>query len=168
MKLNDIWVSQIGLRNKNELKQMIEYVKNGHIYTLSAINAHILLSTNKRTLDGLVELVEFEDGRIMIHNGHHRCVSILLGRKTKELYSSEYVLKKYKYSEYMECNLPIWSTPFDPRTHVRVPNLKNWKSFIEHYYNLNGPHRTELYIYSNKNKFSLERNGCFYLKDIIN
>lgn len=167
MNVNDLYISQQGLRNIKEIEQMVEYCKAGHVFNLVNINAYLISKTNKKKFDSLIEISRFEDGRLMIHNGHHRCLAIYLGRKSKELYSSEYVIKDWKYDDYRFCSLPEWVTPFDPILEIRVSNLKDWKDFIYNYYKLNGLKKTESYIYKHRVRYCMSRAKADFIKDIL-
>jgi ParB-like nuclease domain len=77
--------------------------------------------------DGVVieplDVVEFEDGVRMIHNGHHRAVAAYLAGRTT-LNPVEYNLHSRTYERYMFPMYDIgYVTPFDPRIEVRIPDF---------------------------------------------
>ena len=74
-----------------------------------------------------IQLTEFEDGAIYVHDGHHRCVSTWIAGRSY-LREDEYDLRKWTYAQYLEINGPNrWWTPFDPRIHLRRADVKFFK-----------------------------------------
>lgn len=121
-------VTHNDLRRHDVICEMIEHVANGGFWNAEALAEYI--SKNPRhagRVSPLIQLSQFEDGRIFIHDGHHRSVSICLAGRTF-LHDSEYVLTKWKYVDYTEISHKNgWYTPFDPRVHCRTPNFAKFK-----------------------------------------
>lgn len=89
----------------------------------------VLTSWGGDNNNSLISIVQFPDGVLGIHDGHHRCVGTLLGGRNY-LYPSEYELYHRSYEDYMHTNLDAgWITPFDPRTEIRLSNFFNFKDF---------------------------------------
>jgi len=121
--INDFFITQNGLRNLKALPDMIRYVRNGGIYNLETISKFSEKSVP------LIAITRFEDGREAIHDGHHRVASIWLSGTRDFLYDDEYIVKEMTYDYYNELGFPVgWVTPFDPRTHVRLCDFKNFKA----------------------------------------
>ena len=85
--------------------------------------AALITTIKEGTVIEPLDIVEFEDGVRMIHNGHHRAVAALLAGRTT-LNPAEYTLHKRTYERYMSPMSGIgYVTPFDPRVEVRIPDF---------------------------------------------
>ena len=125
IKIADLPITQDGLRDY-EIADMIEFVRNGGIYTQSALD-----SFNKREGSNLIILNRFEDGRAFLHDGHHRVASIYLSGVRDFLYPEEITYHDYTYRRYRNANSRNgWYTPYDPRTHVRIPDFFDIKNKV--------------------------------------
>lgn len=86
-----------------------------------------------------------EDGRILVRNGHHR-MAIWKNAGIRELVNTDghqdFKIRVFSYALYNQANFVFdrdgkldavasWLTPFDPRTHVRMPEFKAFKLFIK-------------------------------------
>lgn len=118
MKLENLIVTQEDLRNRSQLPAMINFVTNGGIFDLNSISR-----------DKLIKLTEFPDGQFYIHDGHHRCYAIWHGGRDY-LFESEYVVENWTYEQYNRLHRPVWCTPFDPRTEVRLADFISLKDKI--------------------------------------
>ena len=128
IELSKLWVSQDGLRDLSQLPAMIEFVQNGNFWTDE--NLSLFALTNNIRKAATIEIAEFPDGQLMIHDGHHRCISKLLGGSLY-LREDEFHIKKWQYSNYQNLNLKnSWFTPFDPKTEVRKAEFKEFKDKV--------------------------------------
>lgn len=128
IELSKLWVSQDGLRDLSQLPAMIEFVRNGNFWTDENLNLFALANNIRKA--ATIEIAEFSDGQLMIHDGHHRCISKLLGGATY-LREDEFHIKKWEYSNYRNPNLKNnWFTPFDPITEVRKADFKEFKEKV--------------------------------------
>jgi hypothetical protein len=128
MLLSKIWVMQNELRYYDSIKSMVDYVRGGGIWHQESMDEYALQSNTKAS--GLIQLVEFPDGKIMLHDGHHRGVTTHLGLREK-LHDNEFQITKWTYDAYLEINFKNkWVTPFDPRTHIRVADIYKFKRKI--------------------------------------
>lgn len=124
--MDDLFITQEGLRNCDQLDKMIEWVRNGGFWTKD-----VLLAWNKAhegRSSHLIQVSRFEDGTEYLHDGHHRAVATWLGGR-HYLRPDEYQSTDWLYSDYIEANLKNgWFTPFNPCKEVRVPNFCGFKT----------------------------------------
>jgi hypothetical protein len=77
-----------------------------------------------------IRLAIFEDEKIYVRDGHHRCCAAHLIKQ--ELDPRDYVLERWDYRDWTKPNFDKgWITPFDPRTEVR---FEDYTHFRESYY----------------------------------
>lgn len=161
--LEELLVIQDGLRNIPQIVTMIKFVKSGGFWTKDELQKYAV-EHNIRVCP-LIEIAKFPDGHHMIHDGTHRSVSVYLGGR-KYLRDDEYVIRNWLYEDYMEISFENnWVTPFDPRTHIRVCDIGEYKKTV---IEIAKRDKTEAlnYIQQNKQKYLRERN-CHGLKDLI-
>lgn len=126
MKIHDLLVTQDGFRKPHLLVEMLQYVRSGGLYSQQRITDH-----SGKDSPPLIRLVRFEDGLTYIHDGHHRIASIHLSGTRNELHEDEYQIQDVTYDYYTDIGLEVgWVTPFDPRTHVRLPNFCPFKKQV--------------------------------------
>lgn len=122
--LEDLTITQELLRNPQQLPKMVQLVKNGAAFDEEALRAH-------GSAEKLIEIAQFEDKHVFLHNGHHRCVAIWLGGRF-HLEDSEYYIKQWKYEDYDTISFDNqYYTPFDIVNEVRIQNLAPYKTFIK-------------------------------------
>lgn len=131
VNVDDLYVTQIKFRNPEQLTRMIEFVKSGGFFTSNSLSKY----PNKGKTSPVIKLTSFEDGKLFVHDGHHRAAAIVLGGRDF-LDSTEYSIKYFNYSDYTDANLDAkWWTPFDPLTEVRMPDLSAYKESIRLLFN---------------------------------
>lgn len=147
INIETLIVNQDGLRNIDQLDQMIKYVRNGGVFDKESLpEGH-----------PIIHLVRFEDGRIHIQDGHHRLSAILLGGREQVL-SSEYRMENTEYDKYQEINFDCgWITPFDPRTEFRLSDLDKYRKLIRARRIKRAPHRVAHFIQQNKHRYKKPR-----------
>jgi hypothetical protein len=125
MNVLDLRLTQDGFRlNCEQFVEMLSFVESGGYYNAAALAAH----NPKRT--SLIAITEFEDGNRFIRDGMHRAATIYLAGR--ELRDDECFIEPMPYSDYVFANLQNgWYTPFDPRTHVRVPDFFAFKQSVQ-------------------------------------
>lgn len=129
ISLKTLNVMQEDLRHWNDIFDMSYFVSNGGIWNKNTLENYSL----KNTLENysLIVISVFEDGQKYIHDGLHRCVATYLGGRDF-LYPEEYKIKEWKYKDYTDfAPENEWYTPFDPRTHLRIANLKEFKEKVK-------------------------------------
>lgn len=119
---------QSELRYYDAIRSMVDYVRSGGVWHQESMDEYALSTGTKAS--GLIQLVEFPDGKIMLHDGHHRGVTTYLGNRHK-LNDNEFQLTKWTYEDYLDINFKNkWVTPYDPRTHIRVGDIYKFKRKI--------------------------------------
>jgi hypothetical protein len=155
IKLNELIVMQENLRHTSQIEKMIYFVKNGGFWTEDVLKKYAE-SVGTRVCP-LMEVVCFPDGKRMIHDGHHRIVSIYLGGRDY-LREDEFILKYWDYKDYLNVNIDNrWVTPFDPRTEVRVPDIGEFKKKAIDLFAAD-PEKAREFIFKNKMSYIKDRN----------
>lgn len=73
-----------------------------------------------------ITLIKFEDEKIYIRDGHRRLSAVF--RVGADLLDVEYKIEDSTYKRYMEAHYHTgWFTPFDVRTHCRLPDFFDFK-----------------------------------------
>jgi hypothetical protein len=123
---------------------MSRFISNGGIWDKASLVYH---SGNKEP--AMIKVTKFEDGMLMLHDGHHRAVaSILAGRDY--LVPDEYVLQEMTYAHYRVMNLDAgWITPHDPLTQVRFADWSRFREMVKLLQKNNGRLSAEDYIKAN-------------------
>ena len=124
--ISKILVMQDQLRHTAQVAGMIDFVMGGGFWTEDVLKAYAHSKNLKRACP-LMEIIRFPDGHLMVHDGHHRIVAIYLGERDF-LRNDEYVFKDWTYEDYLNINFANkWVTTFDPRDHIRIPDIGNFK-----------------------------------------
>lgn len=136
--LNKLLVSQNGLRNLEQVPKMIEFVKAGGKYTRDALLAQSIIAETIRGIPPPIHIALMEDGQMVLHDGHHRAVSLFLGGRPY-VENSEYEIFEYTYEDYTEPHPERgWFTPFDLATEVRKPDISRFKYWARRIYKRDG------------------------------
>jgi hypothetical protein len=145
---------------------MMEYVKNGGFWTLLKRTEYANNTATK--VSPSIQLTQFEDGEIYVHDGHHRCISTCLGGRDY-IRDDEYEIYNWTYDEYLEINAPNrWWTPFDPRIHLRLPDVKLFKEEAARRFNVD-PQACVKWIRENHARYRLNKRTnqpCFTVCDL--
>jgi hypothetical protein len=166
LNVNDLLITQAGLRHKQQLTDMIRFVADGGAFDENTLGSYAIREGLVR-VSPLIEVAEFEDGRYALHNGHHRLSAIFLGRNHPFLFKSEYFVRKWKYKDYTDIVVPTWVTPFDVRTQLRIPQLAAWKEKIREVYIEKGEIATIDYIEENKSEYIVERGELDFVEKFV-
>ncbi len=147
--LEKLWVMQNNVRNYSKIPQMVDFLKNGGIWSENSLK---LFSGKPQSL---ILIVVFEDGRLMIHDGTHRCLSaVLAGRRF--LLEPEYKVENWSYTQYKNINFNNnWITPFDPLEELRIADLSSFKNKV---YELKSLEEKRNFILNNKHEYCVKRN----------
>lgn len=155
MKINNLIVTQNGLRNLEQVKSMIYFVRDDGIF-----DRHVI--KNK-----LIAINVFEDGKHYIHDGHHRVAAVYLSGKRDHLYQEEYFITHLPYIRYIEANFDNnWYTPFDPRTHLRLLDFFDFKNNVIALANDCREKAIE-YIAANSSEYLVPRSNIYHIKEIL-
>ena len=126
-------------------------VRDGLFWTRDVLRAH----ADKRhtPVPHLIAIARFPDGRMMIRDGHHRCLATYIGGRAY-LRHDEYSVETYTYEMYAEINFEAgFVTPFDPRTEVRVPDFTAFRQEVFRLYARN-PEEAVAFIRQNKSRYA--------------
>jgi hypothetical protein len=124
--LNELIVTHNRLRHPKDIERMVEFVSIGGYYTESMLGQFAKNESLSR-VSPLIQIARFEDGKMYVHDGHHRAVSCWLAGR-QEMPHDEYQITDWTYQQYLEISHENgWYTPFDPRIHVRTPDFNKFK-----------------------------------------
>lgn len=126
--LESLLVSQDGVHTASQIPSMIEFVFDGGIFNSAFLDEWAYIKGIKPS--PLIKITEFPDGLRLLQDGHHRCIAIYLGER-KFLYPEEYVVEHWGYDNYAGINFVTgWVTPYNPKTEIRVPDFRKYKTAI--------------------------------------
>lgn len=163
LKFSEIIVTQDSLRNAAQLPDMVEFLTVGGIFNKEAM-ASFQRSHPESYTNGLIQLVQFEDGKIFVHDGHHRMVAMHLARRNY-LYESEYEITQWTYEQYEAINFEVrWVTPYHPGFFVRLPDYRAFKKDVDGQMAISQEAAAE-FIRLNKHKYCKPRN-IWYIEQI--
>src|SRR5215813_11595598 len=125
LQLDTLGIMHDEIRHKHQVVEMSWLVRDGLFWTQDVLCAH---ADKYHTLvPRLIAIARFPDGRMMIRDGHHRCLATYLGGRAY-LRHDEYRIEVYTYEMYAEINFVAgFVTPFDPRTEVRIPDFGSFR-----------------------------------------
>lgn len=129
LQINDLLVSQETV-DANKVRSMQGFVKNNGIWRKDVFSLDSYCRHGKEgLLSPLIAITRFENGFLLIQNGHHRC------RATSEvrsfLYDEEYLISDWSIDDYLEINFNRdYVTPFNPITEVRFEDFLQYKKKV--------------------------------------
>lgn len=154
-------VTQASIRNHDQIRGMSIFVQDGGVFDRNALNKYSQKQNKKPS--PLVQLNLFEDDSLFLLDGHHRSIGILEGGRT-HFEDNEVTILKYTYREFAEIAFlkPSgewmgWVTPFDPRTHVRLPDIKDFKEKVKDIYYDQSPDHARHLILTRPDLYRQER-----------
>lgn len=164
--LDQLLVTQNGIRNCKQVEKMIRFVKAGGRFTADARLAQSLLTESVRGTPPSVHIALMEDGQMVLHDGHHRAVACFLsGRFHFE--SSEYEIVKYTYADYAELHPEKgWFTPFDVLKEVRIPDFSLYKEVAREVYDSEGLEGLRRLVNEYKHYY-LEPRRIFTVQELV-
>jgi len=157
LRVENCFVSQHGLRNIGQLKDMVGFIKENGRFNKEGLSSS----------GPLIQITRFEDGQLYIQDGHHRlCAIILAGRPF--LFGDEYEISDWKYSQYEEINFSVnWVTPYEPRTMTRNPDYGDYKQRVVECMEEHGYWAAEIFIEDNANLYCKQRE-YYHIQAMIN
>lgn len=165
LPLSSLYVTQDALRHFDALDEIISYVSNGGFWTPDFL-ARYAEERKLRSTSPVIQISKFEDGKLFLHDGHHRTIGTSFVRNY--LRHDEFNISSWKYSDYNEVNLSSgWYTPYDPRTDVRNADISEWKAKIRKM--LKSNMRTDdviSYIFEHQSEFRHVRGDVFKVADL--
>jgi hypothetical protein len=148
--LNNLYVTQADLRHWDTIFEMSQFVADGGFWTKNHLEDYSRIHQLDR-VSPLIAISKFEDGKLYLHDGMHRCTSVWLGNR-KYLRDDEYTLTEWTYNSYLEiAPQNNWFTPFDPRTHVRTSDFAKFKKEAKERFSID-PNAAK-WLYENSYKF---------------
>ena len=164
IKFNDLIVTQLSVRNIGQIPGMAKFVQDGGVFTKESLKQYA--EQHGEHASPLVQINRFEDGGLYILDGHHRGVGILAGGRDRFL-PEEYRLLTHTYQDLLDIvflrpdgSWLGWITPFDPRTHVRLPDVKLFKDQVSEIYQHYGAEKAIEFIRANPDLYSISRTSC--------
>lgn len=147
--LDELTVLQDDLRHFSQMDSMIRFVADGEFWTLDKL-ALFAAKNGLLRVCPLIEIAAFPDGRLMVHDGHHRIIATHLGGRPF-IRSSEFIIKHWDYENYMNINFSHkWVTPLDPRSEVRVADIALFKNTVLDILGSHGAEEARKFILENK------------------
>jgi hypothetical protein len=132
MKIDNLIVTQNSVRATDNISLMTKHVENGGFWDKQSLERYS--KENGIKTCPLIQISQFEDGRRFIHDGHHRTIATVLGKRDY-LREDEFEVTLWKYSDYTVLSPENgWFTPFDPRTHVRLGDFLDYKKLARDAY----------------------------------
>lgn len=128
--IDSLLISQQDLRDTHRIGPMVAFVRAGGRWTTDGsgprppgLSAAPAKPNTPAKPDLPITINRFEDGRLLLHDGHHRATATLLAGR-RRLAAGEFVLWHFPYRDYREANLANgWVTPFDPPTECRLADF---------------------------------------------
>ena len=151
LQLDTLGTMHDEIRHKHQVVEMSWLVRNGLFWTRDVLRAHA--DKHHVPVPHPIAIARFPDGRMMIRDGHHRCLATYLGGRAY-LRHDEYRVEAYTYEMYSEINFEAgFITPFDPRTEVRVPDFTAFRQEVFRLYARN-PEEAVAFIRQNKARYA--------------
>jgi len=151
LQLDTLGIMHDEIRHKRQVVEMSWLVREGLFWTKDVLRAHA--DTHHTSVSHLIAIARFPDGRMMIRDGHHRCLATYIGDRAY-LRHDEYVVETYTYEMYAEINFEKgFVTPFDPRTEVRVPDFTAFRQEVFRLHARN-PEEAVAFIRQNKSRYA--------------
>jgi hypothetical protein len=130
INLATLQITQHGLRNTNQLKNMVEFVKRHGYFDQNAMSAFHVCD-GRPDVPSLIHIADIK-GQLFIHDGHHRAMAAYLGGR-HHIFDKEFCIFEYSWEDYLKPNLDKqWHTPFDPRTEVRLTDMSRYRRMMSY------------------------------------
>lgn len=151
LQLDTLGTMHDEIRHKQQVVEMSWVVRDGLFWTTDVLRAHA--DKHHAPVPHPIAIACFPDGRMMIRDGHHRCLATYIGGRAY-LRHDEYIVEAYTYEMYSEINFEAgFVTPFDPRTEVRVPDFIEFRQEVFRLYARN-PEEAVAFIRQNKSRYA--------------
>src|SRR6266446_3606067 len=151
LQLDTLGTMHDEMRHKHQVVEMSWLVRDGLFWTHDVLCAYA--GKHHTPVRHLIAIAHFPDGRLLIRDGHHRCLATYIGGRGY-LRHDEYNLEEYTYEMYAEINFEAgFVTPFDPRTEVRVPDFIEFRQEVFRLYARN-PEEAVAFIRQNKSRYA--------------
>lgn len=132
---------------------MVHFVRAGGHFTKDALLAQSIIAGTLKGTPPLVHIARMEDGRLVLHDGHHRAVACHIAKRDS-LHPDEYEMVDYSYRDYYELHPEKgWFTPFDIMTEVRCADFSRFKDMARRLYLKGDLARLEEYVRENRDGY---------------
>jgi hypothetical protein len=153
--INQLVVTQYGYRDDAGVAEMVAYVRAG-----GEFNAKPLIS-----------LFALEDGRLYIHDGHHRSMAIYLSGR-EYLKPTEYAISPFTFEQLQTANFATgYVTPYDPRVEMRLCDFRIFKKTARQIYeDTANPNREKdalQYIQQNRSLYAISHRPYETIPEMI-
>ena len=151
LQLDTLGIMHDEIRHKHQVVEMSWLVRDGLFWTRDVLRTHA--DKHNAPVPHPIAIACFPDGRMMIRDGHHRCLATYIGGRAY-LRHDEYSLEAYTYEMYAEINFEAgFVTPFDPRTEVRVPDFTAFRQEVFQRY-AHSPEEAIAFVRQNKSRYA--------------
>ncbi|MBM3226831.1 MAG: hypothetical protein FJZ47_23955 [Candidatus Tectomicrobia bacterium] len=151
LSLDTLGIMHDEIRHRQQVGEMAIQVRAGVFWTAETLQSYA--RRHQAASPHPIAIAHFPDGRMMIRDGHHRCLATYIGGRGY-LRHDEYKLEHYTYEMYAEINFEAgFITPFDPRTEVRVPDFTAFRQEVLRLY-AHDPAEAEIFIRQNKARYA--------------
>lgn len=159
--LYELGITQHNIRNLDQVPAMIEHVSGGGYFDDEALAEYARQEGIRKA--PIMEIAKFEDGHMVIHNGHHRAIAVWLGGRD-HISQTEYYIRDWKYTDYEDIvthredgTWMGWVTPFDVLTESRICDLTEFKDAVKAIHDAEGPDAIKDYIEQNRHQYAKEK-----------
>lgn len=162
ISVDNLHPTQCGLRHIGQVVNMVKFVRQGGAFSFAELQK--FATDHDKKANDLIQIRRFEDGKIFIHDGHHRCLSIWLAGR-EHLLEEEYQISDWLYSQYGEINLQVgYVTPYDPQQETRFADFGPFKIEANKLAETSVEKAID-FIKGNRNKYC-EPRTCWHIKDL--
>jgi hypothetical protein len=153
LPIDQLIVMQQSIRDREQIKSMVEYATAGGLWTQQRIDTHAKAHGRKAYP---IYITRFPDGDLMIHDGHHRVMATCIAGR-HALKEEEYVIRDWNYESYNEVAFDRgYVTPFDPKTEVRLDDFADFKVYVLTLA-LTDKHAATEYVWNNPARYKEDR-----------
>ena len=167
-----LMTTQLSVRNHEQVEGMADFIRDGGVFDQKTLDEYARKSRS-RCKPPLVQINKFEDDQLFLLDGHHRAIGILEGGR-EFFRTHEYNLLSYSYKDFTDIVFTWpngkwmgWTTPFDPREQVRLPDIKNFKDEVKRVYEQRSPDAAVSYIEKNPELYLVQRHDMIRPVDTI-
>lgn len=152
----------------SKIRSMRSFVESNGVWRKEVFSFDSYTRHGKNgTFSPLIALTRFENGLLLIQNGHHRCKATWEVRSF--LYEEEYLISDWSMEDYLEINFARnYVTPFNPITEVRFEDFLDYKKKVLALAD-NDPVAAIIYIKEHSHEYkktrTIERVSQLYLQE---
>tara|TARA_B100000614_G_C14562727_1_gene497777 strand:+ start:1896 stop:2477 length:582 start_codon:yes stop_codon:yes gene_type:complete len=156
--IDHLMPTQCGLRNPDLIERMMEHANKGGMFSMDVLQRY--------GGDVKIQVRQFEDKKLFLHDGHHRTLGIWLSGRDF-LFPEEYDLTSFRYADYTSPNFEVgFVTPFDPREEVRHFEFHSFKHEARELAKVS-VEQAMMFIEENRQRYS-EKRSCWHVSQLAN